>query len=373
MKRTLILALILIASLGGLAARAQDDAVASLWVTLGSVTVAPPGGEPQELAYDDVVVVEVGTEIVVPEDSEALLTFFEGAETRLAAGTTVKVDEFETTESSAKIGLSVLAGQASSSVAQMMDSESRFEINTPAATITVRGTEFLVFVRPNQLTQVATADGLVAVSAGEQEVEVPVGYGVKAEPETGLGAVNVWGQARATLTAPIEDLDNLRVTFVGQDNGQEFFYRSGDLMMVPLGSYDVYLDIPGPIRTEVEFGADTQADEVQEIMATLSVVTLQVVDETGAVVDDAGDILVTLTQGDLVGHTLVTPGDSLLVGSGKWEVELAPADQPDLVTKLEITMEENTAITADVPLSILQPQQEEEAAPKPTATPKSLY
>ncbi|HVO68711.1 MAG TPA: FecR family protein, partial [Aggregatilineaceae bacterium] len=161
---------------------AQESAVATLAVTLGSATLTPVEGELQELQTEDVAVVQVGDQIAVSEDGEALLTFFEGVESRIAPASTVKVDRFETSDSGSQIGLSLVLGQTLNNVEGLADSSSSFEINTPAASITVRGTRFAVFARASELTQVATLDGTVQVAAQGRSTDLPYGLGVKLMP-----------------------------------------------------------------------------------------------------------------------------------------------------------------------------------------------
>ncbi|MBI5959522.1 MAG: FecR domain-containing protein, partial [Chloroflexi bacterium] len=349
----LVLLIMILASYGGQArqAAAQDDPVASLLVTLESATITTVDGESTEYPLDEVAVVGVGDEIAVSANGEAILTFFEGVETRLAAGTTVKVTEFETTDTASQIGLSVVVGQTMSSVEQMSDAESRFEISTPVATISVRGTFFLVFVRPTELTQVVTLDGIVAVNSEGLEAEVPPGYGVRVDADKTLGGVNPWGLAMLSITAPAGDVDDLPVLMQNQANGQLFHYRASDVLAAPLGRFDVIVQSPGPYKTEVVFGEDYMAEDVIELTADLSTVMIELVDEAGNMIADAGNLIVHLKQGDLEGETVVAPGDPIIVGPGEWEVEIALESDPENILSVNLTMGEGEALTAQVDVS----------------------
>jgi hypothetical protein len=354
---TLLVLVVMISALigsGVQGAKAQDEPVASLLVTMESATVTTPDGEATEYLLDEVAVVGVGDEIAISSHGEGILTFFEGVETRLVAGTIVKVTEFETTDAATQIGLSVVVGQTMSSVEQMTDAESRFEVSTPVATISVRGTKFLVFVRPTQLTQIATLDGTVAVESGDSEAEVPCGYGVKVDPDMTLGKVNVWGLAMLNLSAPAGELDDLPVSLENKDNGQLFHYRASDLLAAPLGTYDVIVKSPGPYRLEVTFGQDFKAEDILELTANLSTVMLELVDEAGKTVTDAGNLVVHLKQGDLENTVTVAPGDPMVVGPGKWEAEIALESDPDNVQTVELTMAEGESLTAQVDVSAFE-------------------
>jgi hypothetical protein len=331
---------------------AQESAVATLSVTLGSATVTPLEGEPQELKADDAAVVQVGDEIAVSDDGEAVLTFFEGVETRIAAGSTVRVGQFETSDSGTQIGLGLVLGQTVNDVQELADSSSRFEIDTPAATITVRGTRFVVFARENQLTQVATLEGTVQVAAQGQSTDLPYGFGVKLMPGQAPGPLLVWGLAQLQIAAPRGvTVGQPPVTWTNTDNQQAFYYRAGDLMTFPLGTYDLLLGTPGPVRTTgIAFPEGTPEGEIQQIPVALGAIALSVVDSSGNPVSNAGNLLVTLHQGDLSGEITVAPDTPFLAGPGTWQLEVAPESQPEQTQTLDVTVEAGQIATASVEL-----------------------
>lgn len=356
--------LVLIAPGFGVAAAAPpaqdwEDAVGTLEVTAGSATVTFAGGstDPLDLPTGDFAPVGVGDQVAVSDDGEAILTFFEGAETRITAGTTIEVDQFETSGESVRIGFSVLAGQTLSAVDATLDAESRFEVNTPAASITVRGTEFVVFVRENQLMQVATLDGTVTVAKGDQTADVYCGYGLKVAPEDeALGEVKVWGQLVLELAAPVEDTSGIPVTMVNNTLEQTFRYRTGDRMfsVVLGGPYDVTLHTPGPVRlTDLVFPEDTEAMQMEVVPVVLGALDVLVVDDVGAPVE-VGDLLVTLSRDDLSNTTLAAAGDPLLADPGSWTVEIALADNPEQTFVQPVNIPHNDTVTLSVPLSALE-------------------
>ncbi len=328
----------------------QEATVATLLVTLGSATITPAGGgEAQEYAVDDTSLVNVGDAIVVSEDGEALLTFFEGSQSRLSAATSVEVQEFSVEESQTAINLSLTAGQAQSSVEPEDGTQSQFEVSTPAATITVRGTEFLVFVREDQLTQVATLEGTVEVSAQGQSVEVPQGYGVRVVPGEAPGEITVWGQVRLAVDAPVPDVAGLPVIVTSTSTGHTYQYRSDDVMMMALGTYDLRLDIPGPlVITAMVFPTETQPETPLELEAAVGALVVRLVDSGGAVIEDENRLLVRFESADLMGETAVLPGAPILAGPGEWTVTVAPESDPEQVQTFPITIEAGAVTTLDV-------------------------
>jgi hypothetical protein len=332
---------------------AQGTEVATLTITLGSATVTPVEGEPQELKTDDAAVVQIGDQIAVSDDGEALLTFFEGVETRIAAASTVKVDQFETSDSGSQIGLSLVLGQTVNSVQGLADSSSRFEINTPAATISVRGTQFVVFARENDLTQVATLEGTVQVAAQGQSTDLPYGYGVKLTSGEAPGPAVVWGLAKLQITAP-EGVSVGRppVTWTNTDNQQAFYYRADDLMAVPLGTYDLLLGIPGPVRvTGLAFPENTPEEEIRQVPVALGAIALSVIDSAGTPIPNAGNLLVKLHQGDLSGEVTVAPDVPFLAGPGIWQLDVAPESNPEQTQTVDVTVSEGQISTAAIQMA----------------------
>jgi hypothetical protein len=322
---------------------ARQDAVATLVINSGSATVTPQNGDPQEYKDNDVALVNQGDEVAISDDGEALLTFFEGTQSRLVAGTVITVDQLSAENNAQKVSLSVSAGQAMNTVATMVDADSRFEVDTPAATITVRGTNFIVFVRPNDLTQVATLAGLVDVSAQDQTVQLPPGFGVKVAPGEAPGTVNVWAQALVIVSAPDGvTTKNLPVTFVNTANDQIYRYRSEDLMTVLTGPYEMTVNTPAPYRlTGIEFPTMTEPGKPTAFDVALGALILNTDSDTG-------DLIVHFAQGDLSGETTVAPGAPILVAPGTWSVEVALASDPTQVQTFEITAVAGETLTRDL-------------------------
>lgn len=354
-----VVILILIAGVLGMGfgpVAARQEAVATLLVTAGSATITPvDGSDAYDLLVDDVTVVNVGDEIAVAEAGEAWLTFFEGAETRLGPKSQAKIDKLEVDDTGAEITLTLNVGQAMSQVASDMtgDSHTEFSINTPAASISVRGTEFLVFARDNELTQVATQNGLVAVTAMGAEAEVPCGYGLKLLPGESPGELKVWGQSTIALTSPVGDAEGVPVTFINQDTEQEFFYRTGDLMMVALGSYDVVINTPAPHRMSgVVYGDDFRAEQIMPLEIDMSGMLINLVDADGNIDNSAGEVYLRLLREDgLAAESVVTAGEPFMVGPGVWSVEAALDDTFEQSQQLELDVAEGDVIVLPLELA----------------------
>ncbi|MFC2016218.1 FecR domain-containing protein, partial [Chloroflexota bacterium] len=174
---TIALVLVLIAGLGQFIFLEPTPVRAStctLSILSGIVSIQNPGMDDEQEGLDGMTL-GVGTQIKTAPDSHALLTFFEGSTIKLEPNTYIEIQQVEyNDEQTSTIILKQWLGRTWSRVIKMVDSGSRFEIETPSATAIVRGTLFTTEVEETGVTKVSTTEGLVSVAAQEQEVYVPV-------------------------------------------------------------------------------------------------------------------------------------------------------------------------------------------------------
>jgi hypothetical protein len=106
----------------------------------------------------------------------ALLTFFTGTEVEILSGSELAVTSFEESASGGHtITLNQLSGETLHRVARVADREDRYVVNTPSASLVVRGTVFGVQVAPDGATHVEVQDGVVQAQVGQQTFEVNTG------------------------------------------------------------------------------------------------------------------------------------------------------------------------------------------------------
>lgn len=127
-----------------------------------------PAADGAILAFDD--------RVRTGGSSHALITFYDGSSVELEPATELRVDEVTpTSEGAITIRMTQTAGRSWSAVGKLLHPSSRYEIQTPAATILVRGTGFEVRIARDGRTSVAATDGEVRVRAQDQEVTVGAG------------------------------------------------------------------------------------------------------------------------------------------------------------------------------------------------------
>ena len=169
----LALVLIIGASFGALNILSPSPALASqctVSILSGGVEVRETGADNWEQGVDGMILA-AGMRIKTAPDSNALLTFFEGSTIKLEPGTDVEIQQLEYTEGqSTTIVLKQWFGRTWSRVTKMVDPGSHYQIDTPSAMAVVRGTQFMTEVDEAGSTTVETIEGLVSVTAQNEEV-----------------------------------------------------------------------------------------------------------------------------------------------------------------------------------------------------------
>jgi len=142
-----------------------------------------PGEEGESLREGDIV--RTGS------DGRAAIEYFDGSLTRLDYGATFSLVTLETLRNPAESTV-ILGGQTAGNsynrVAELADAGSRFEVETPTATASVRGTVYALLVDEGS-TKIAVVEGLVTASGATGSVDVSAGKMVVVGPGGAIGAV----------------------------------------------------------------------------------------------------------------------------------------------------------------------------------------
>lgn len=136
---------------------------------------------------------EVGDVIRSGEDSSAKITFFDGSTIELLANTQIEVAALELSDSGSKtIVLEQEIGSTISRVTELVDSASRYEVETPAGVAAVRGSSMLLKVTLDGTTYITNRQGHIwFISQDGVAVRVPEGLKFKIIP--GQSAELEWG------------------------------------------------------------------------------------------------------------------------------------------------------------------------------------
>lgn len=127
----------------------------------------------------DGAVIYVGSTIRTGPDSRAVLTLFEGSTVELEPSSDITIDEATRSGDATIVELAQSLGRSWHVVTHLTTPDSRYEVRTPSATASVRGTAFEVTVTDEpalgSTTTVTTTEGSVATSAPGSQAEVLVG------------------------------------------------------------------------------------------------------------------------------------------------------------------------------------------------------
>ncbi len=110
-------------------------------------------------------------------DSYALITFFEGSTMTLEPNTEVTISELWRSEQtdSTRVRLGQKVGQTWNRIQKLTDSASTYEVETPAAVGSVRGTTIALAVEPDGQTSMSVFEGEGRLRAEGIEIDLPTG------------------------------------------------------------------------------------------------------------------------------------------------------------------------------------------------------
>jgi len=119
---------------------------------------------------------ESGDSVKSGNSSSAEITFFDGSTIELQAGTEIEVVSLGISDTgSTTIKLKQAIGNTISRVTKLVDSASRYEVETPACVAAVRGSVMLVNVIEDGTTWVTNQEGDIWVIANGVELQIPEG------------------------------------------------------------------------------------------------------------------------------------------------------------------------------------------------------
>jgi len=191
MTAVFVLALLLVGAVlifsGGSAAAKQ---FATLRIVGGTVDVRANGSEAFESSSNGQSLHE-GDTVRTGPDGRASIEYFDESVTRLDYDSTFTLTTLETLDN--QDGSKVILGEQGQGnsynrVAELTDSESRFEVETPTATASVQGTVYALIV-DGGATTVAVIDGVVETSGVGGSVSVPEGKMVVVDAGGSVGTV----------------------------------------------------------------------------------------------------------------------------------------------------------------------------------------
>jgi uncharacterized repeat protein (TIGR01451 family) len=119
---------------------------------------------------------QAGDTIKAAQGAKAEITFFDGSIIELTQDTQIQISELASDTGSTTIRLKQDLGGTLSRVQKLVDQQTTFEVETPAAVAAVRGSVMTVTVDEEGVTVVTNIEGDIRAIAQGVEVKIPEGY-----------------------------------------------------------------------------------------------------------------------------------------------------------------------------------------------------
>ncbi len=240
-----------------------------LTIISGSVLVRHPDADFMPAHDGDALA--VGDTVRTEADSRAVLTMFEGSTVELEPLTEITIDDASRHADSTIVLFTQMLGRTWHVVTHLLTPDSRYNVKTPAATASVRGTAFEVTVsdRPGEVgaTTVTTTNGAVATldASGGAEVLVTPSMTTTVQPGGSPSAPRPAPEPARVVTVAVSGAAAIVTDPLGRSNG----VKDGKLVVqtpgatVSVSGGVVTVSMPnlpdGQLTTRVEGAANATA------------------------------------------------------------------------------------------------------------------
>ena len=207
----------------------------------------------------------VGDTITTGDNGSAKLTFFDGSVMEIKANSEILVNELSTSSTgSTTVSLNEVVGSTINRIGKLVDSASKYEVETPAAVAVVRGTVFDLLVQQNGTTTVKAEQDSVSFTASGVTVTVNQGFQSSAlvggKPSTPIAIATPTPTATATSTSG-QTLGDVLGTgkSIGDVKYDQVMTTSGQTQSITMKIYmkDAWLSDKMKFRYEISEGGQT--------------------------------------------------------------------------------------------------------------------
>jgi len=212
---------------------------------------------------------KVGDTIKTGSNGSANLTFFDGSVMEIKASSEILVNELSTASTgSTAVGLKELVGSTINRIGKLVDSSSKYEVETPAAVAVVRGTTFDLVVQQTGFTTLKSEEGSVSFTASGVTVTVNKGFQSSAAmggtPSTPSAITTVTPTKTPTATATSTSGKTLGDVLgtgksIGDVKYDQVMTASGQTQQITMQIYmkDAWLSDKMKFRYEISEGGQT--------------------------------------------------------------------------------------------------------------------
>ena len=298
-------------------AHSQLRAAAVLTVISGDVQTRF-GGSGFASATDGAVLY-VGSTVRTSGNARAVITLFEGSTVELEPASDITIEEATTQSSSTIVQLAQSVGRSWHVVTHLTTADSRYEVRTPAATASVRGTAFEVAVEDGlsgSATTVTTTEGRVATAdaAGSSEVLVAADQTTTVRANTAPESPRSAPDAQRVVSVAVMSESSLVVDPLGRANG----FKDGKVLAQTPGA-----------RVRMQDGTIvvTLPNVPDGVFATTVAASAGAPATVSTTVTDKGEEPVTVSNAVEAGRASTTSGVELRSGSDKPEMRALTSDE----------------------------------------------
>jgi len=211
----------------------------------------------------------VGDTITTESNGSSNLTFFDGSVMEIKASSEILVNELSTASTgSTAVGLKELVGSTINRIGKLVDSSSKYEVETPAAVAVVRGTTFDLVVQQTGFTTLKSEEGSVSFTASGVTVTVNKGFQSSAAmggtPSTPSAITTVTPTKTPTATATSTSGKTLGDVLgtgksIGDVKYDQVMTASGQTQQITMQIYmkDAWLSDKMKFRYEISEGGQT--------------------------------------------------------------------------------------------------------------------
>jgi len=155
----------------------QQAAAAQVSHISGHASITLPGTESRPLQVNEQV--PESAELTTQGESRIVLRFLDGSELTVGSNSQIRIENqrYYPSTGASDTRLRLERGTATNVVSKPSLMRNRFEIDTPSATTSVRGTRFRVGVATDESTSTAVLEGKVAVGSESQSEDLSPGQG----------------------------------------------------------------------------------------------------------------------------------------------------------------------------------------------------
>ncbi len=167
-----------------------------------------------------------GDRVVTAEKQSLRMQFADKSELQVLQNSEVILDKLSHHKNTGMVDTRIRLNSGSVNTwVEKQQPDSRYEIRTPSAVTAVRGTAFRISADDEIVSRTEVTEGIVAVTAGESEKNVPDGYGIVAEKDKPLPEPVKLLPAPPLSITYSSDQTEAKVSWTALDGAQYYRYQ----------------------------------------------------------------------------------------------------------------------------------------------------